>query len=64
MIRDIAYKGDNGYTGVMYGKSSFAVYDRDGVEVLHTSLRGFNSEFELRRQVDGFPEFIKLLQEG
>ena len=64
MIRDIAYKSENGYTGVMYGKSSFAVDDRDGVEVLHTSLRGFNSEFELRRQVDGFPEFIKLLQEG
>ena len=64
MMRDITYTSDNGYTGVMYGKSSFVVYDRDGVEVLHTSLRGFNSEFELRRQVDGFPEFIKLLQEG
>lgn len=63
-MRDITYKSENGYTGVMYGKSSFSVYDRDGVEVLHTSLRGFNSEFELRRQVDGFLEFIKLLQEG
>ena len=62
-MRNIAYQSENGYTGLMYGKGSFAVINDKGEEVLHTTRRGFNSEFELRRQVDGFPEFLKMLQE-
>jgi hypothetical protein len=58
----IKYTSENGYTGVMYGKSSFAIYDKDGKEVLHTGSRAFNTEEELKKQVDGFPEFLEMLK--
>jgi hypothetical protein len=62
MTKDIGYTSENGYTGVMYGKSSFAIYDKDGKEVLHTVSRAFNTEEELKKQVDGFPEFLEMLK--
>ena len=62
MTNDIGYTSENGYTGVMYGKSSFAIYDKDGKEVLHTGSRAFNTEEELKKQVDGFPEFLEMLK--
>ena len=64
MADGIKYTSENGYTGAMYGKSSFAIYDKDGKEVFHTKSRSFNTEKELKKQVDGFPEFLEMLKRG
>ena len=53
----IEYTSTNGYTGQLYGKSSFRIVDPYGKEVFHTGFRAFDDEEELKRQVDEFPEF-------
>ncbi len=63
MKENIKYTSDNGYTGVMYGKSSFAIFDKNGKEVLHTGSRSFNTYKELVKQVDTYPEFRAMLEE-
>ena len=59
--RKIEYKSDNGYTGVLYGESSFAVYDKDGYEVMHTGARSFNTYEELVEIVERMPEMMLML---
>lgn len=51
----------NGYTGVLSGESTLAIYDSRGNEVMHTGSRTINSEKELRRFVNGFPKHVKQL---
>ena len=63
MNKIIDYTSTNGYRGVLYGKSSMAVYDKNGVERMHTVSRGINTMEELKEFVDGFDEFIKILEE-
>ena len=58
----IEYTSPNGYTGQMYGKGSFKIYDPYGKEVFHTAFRAFDTEAELKEQVDTFPEFLRMLQ--
>lgn len=53
----IKYTSDNGYTGILYGDSSYAVFNSDGKEVFHTGFRNINTLEELKEQVDAFPEF-------
>lgn len=55
------YTSKNGYTGVLFGKSEYSIYDKNGKAVFHTGSRAFNSHDELVKQVDEFPQFIKLL---
>lgn len=59
----IDYTSPNGYRGVLYGKSSMVIYDRNGVECLHTSSRTPNTLEELQEFVDGFEEFLESLEE-
>ena len=59
----IRYTSDNGYTGVLYGKSSYAIYDKDGKEVLHTGSRNINTYEELVEDVNNFPKFLEILRE-
>lgn len=61
MSGKIEYTSENGYRGVLYGKSSYAVFNRFGKEVFHTGFRGINSFEELKKQVDEFPEFLEML---
>lgn len=63
MDKIIDYTGENGYRGVMYGKSSMVIYDRNGVECLHTSSRTPNTLEELKEFVDGFEEFLERLED-
>ena len=63
MKENIKYTSDNGYTGVMYGKSSFAIFDKNGKEVLHTGSRSFNTYEGLVKQVDTYPEIRAMLEE-
>lgn len=51
----------NGYTGVLYGKSSMSIKDQEGREVLHTGSRNINTEAELYQHLEEFPEFMKML---
>ena len=60
----IKYTSKNGYTGVMYGKSSYAVYDKDGHEVMHTGSRNFNTYEELVRHVEEYPKLREMLDKN
>ena len=57
----IKYTSENGYTGVLYGKSSFAIYDSSGKMVLHTGFRNIHTYAELVKQVEDYPKFRKML---
>lgn len=37
----------NGLSGILYGKSSLAIYDQYGHEILYTGSRNVNTEDEL-----------------
>ena len=56
------YTSPNGFTGVMYGVSSMLIYDKDGHEVFHTGFRSIHTEEELKKFVDGFPEWMENLR--
>ena len=58
----IEYKSDNGYLGILYGKSSMAILDPDGKLVLHTAERTPNTLEELKETVDTMPEFMARLE--
>ena len=57
----IVYTSQNGYTGILYGKSSISIQNESGREVFHSGRRTANTLEELQIQVDEFPEFIKML---
>ena len=58
----IKYTSENGYTGVLYGKSSMSIYDPEGHECLHTGFRNINAYEELVETVNEQPEFMKALE--
>ena len=58
----IEYTSDNGYTGQLYGKSSYRIVDQYGKEVFHTGFRAIETEEELKEDVDNFPEFVRVLE--
>lgn len=60
-MEEIKYTSDNGYTGILYGKSSFAILDKDGKTVFHTGSRTINTYDELVEKVNDFPNFLELL---
>lgn len=62
MIKRSKYTSKNGYTGVMYGKSSLIILDRNGKEVFHTEFRNCNTYEELIEQVDTYPELRAMLE--
>ena len=61
------YISENGFSGLLYSKSSMIVYDPDGNEVFHTRNRIVESEEELKEFVDDFPNkrasLLKLYEE-
>ena len=60
--KTLRYESAAGYTGVLYGESSFSVYDPAGDEVLHTGFRSFDTYEELVKAVDNFPALIEALK--
>ena len=60
----IKYTSENGYTGVLYGKSSLSIYNPDGRECFHTWSRGITTYDELVRIVDQHPQFMKMLADS
>jgi hypothetical protein len=61
MSDTIKYTSDNGYTGVLYGQSSLAIYNPDGTVSMHTGSRNINTYEELVRVVDEYPKFMEML---
>ena len=61
----IKYTSANGYTGILYGKSSMSIgkVREDGTfeEHLHTGSRAGNGVAYLKEMVDGFPAFMDRL---
>ena len=57
----ITYENDE-YVGKLYGKSSMIIKHKSGSPSLHTGSRSINTYEELKEQVDGFPEFLKILE--
>ena len=55
----IKVRHPNGYSGILYGKSSLAIYDNHGIEVIHTGYRTINTEKELYDVLEKFPEIMK-----
>ena len=51
----------NGYMGVLYGKSSMSIYDKDGHECLHTGSRTPNTEEELYEVLGNMPKFEQMV---
>ena len=62
MSNTIKYTSDNGYTGVLYGQSSLAIYNPDGTESMHTGYRNIDTYEELVKIVDEHPKFIEMLR--
>lgn len=58
----MTYTSPNGYTGILYGKSSLSIKDSNGKEVLHTGSRNVNTMEELKDLVDRHPEFMEMLK--
>ena len=61
--KQICYTHENGYTGILYGKSSLSVRNPDGNECFHTGFRNINTKEELKEWLADMPEFMKILQE-
>ena len=51
----------NGYSGVLMGKSTMMIYDKDDNCVLHTCFRTPNTEKELYEILETMPRFIEIL---
>lgn len=49
----------NGYAGILYGKSSLAIFDDHGFEIIHTGYRTINTEKELYDVLEKLPEILK-----
>lgn len=65
MSKTIKYTSPNGYTGILYGESSMSIgielSDGSFKESLHTGFRNINTLEELKKHVDGFPNFMNTL---
>ena len=54
------------YTGVLYGVSSMAIYDKDGHEVLHTGFRGehLQTKEDLIEYLKGVPKLLEMIHKN
>ena len=52
------------YSGVLYGQSSMAIYDKDGHEVMHTGFRTehMQTKEDLIECLKAFPEYLENLR--
>ena len=60
---NIRARHDNGYAGLLYGKTSMSIYAPDGRECLHTSKRAINTEKELLELLADMPGFFRRFEE-
>jgi len=58
----VEIKHPNGYIGILYGKSSYVVLDKDRKEILHTGSRSINTEKEVYEQLEKIPNLLEILK--
>lgn len=58
----ILVEHENGYYGLLYGKSSMSIF-QESREVLHTGKRIINSADELYEQLAKMPEFMRATEQ-
>ena len=51
----------NGYSGILMGKSTMMIYDKDDNLVLHTCFRTPNTETELYECLETMPQFMDII---
>lgn len=56
----IMVEHENGYRGILYGKSSMSIFKGDQ-EVLHTGFRNINTADELYEELSEMPSFMEKL---
>ena len=56
----IMVEHENGYRGILYGKSSMSIFKGDK-EVLHTGFRNINTADELYEELSEMPSFMEML---
>lgn len=61
MSKNIRYTHPNGYTGLLYGKSSLVVQNSEERDVFHTGFRNINTLDELKKWLEDFPKFMEML---
>ena len=61
MVGEIKYTHENGYTGILYGESSLAIYDKTGKMKMHTGSRNINTREELIDLLDNYPSFLEAM---
>lgn len=55
----LEYTSENGYTGQLYGGGIYRIIDPYGKEVFCANHSFIMTEEELKKDVDGFPEFVE-----
>lgn len=63
MKKSITFNHPNGYSSVLYGKSSMSIYF-GGKEVSHTGFRNVNTEAEVMELLEKIPELFAIMREG
>ena len=59
----VTYTHKNGFSAVLYGKSSMSIL-KNGKEVLHTGSRTVNTEKEVMELLEKQPEFMKAMNDS
>ncbi len=60
-MAEIRIEHSNGYTGILYGKSSMAIFDSSGNQILHTGFRTINTKEELYKKLESMPKFCEII---
>ncbi len=59
----VTYTHKNGFSAILYGKSSMSIL-KNGKEVLHTGSRAVNNEKEVMELLEKQPEFMKAMNDS
>lgn len=61
-ITGSCYEHPNGYSAILYGKSSMSVYFGER-RVMHTGSRKANTKAEVMKILEGMPKFLEAILE-
>lgn len=63
MRKSITFNHPNGYSAVLYGKSSMSIFF-GGKAVSHTGFRNVNTEAEVMELLEKIPELFAIIRKG
>lgn len=59
---ELIVKHPNGYSGMLFGESSLAVFDNRMHEILHTGDRNIETAEDLYDMLEDIPGFVEMMQ--